>query len=114
MSSTARSGRLGYLGREVGLDSGAEDDLLELDEGDGVVPVSVGEGEHPLDGIIVRLGVDRPDGDLVRVREARPLKRLKRGAGDTRTRTTTLTIWGGGRGAAAWSGGGRPGLWRRR
>eukprot|EP00964_Phaeocystis_antarctica_P017779 scaffold9849_cov51-Phaeocystis_antarctica.AAC.2 len=36
-SSTQRSGRLGYLGREVGLDSGAADDLLELLQRDRVV-----------------------------------------------------------------------------
>ena len=47
------------FGRERG-----PDDLLELREGDGVVAVRVGEGEHPLDSLVVRLGVDRPDGDL--------------------------------------------------
>ena len=36
-SSTQRSGRLGYLCREVGLDSGAADDLLELLQRDRVV-----------------------------------------------------------------------------
>ena len=47
------------FGRERG-----PDDLLELREGDRVVAVLVGEGEHPLDSLVVRLGVDRPDGDL--------------------------------------------------
>ena len=51
--------------RDARLDgSGAEDDLLELVERDLRVSVTVGEGEHSLDGRVVYIRVDLPDGGL--------------------------------------------------